>query len=106
MPQIILNIPERCTFNALYLFRGGWSASVRADNTWFTPHGSSHYGLGGSAADCETPQEAIDMAFDKMVTIIRRLDAEPRRPIVGVKPAKEVQIPLDLGGIDLGSLDI
>lgn len=104
---LMLNLPPRCTFNALYKFRNGWCASLRADDSWKTPHGSSHYGLSGSSEGQDTPQAAIDMAYEKMVTIISRLDAEPRRAIVGVKSTvREVQIPLDLTGIDIGSLDI
>lgn len=108
---LTLSIPLRCTFNALYHFRSGWCASLRADDSWKTPYGSSHYGLSGSSEGQDTPQAAIDMAFEKMVTIISRLDAEPRRPIVGVKPTmKQERLPFVdpkvVEGLDLGALDI
>lgn len=104
--QLLLNIPDRCEFVALYSRRNGWAAQVRADSSWKTPSGGSHFGLSGSSDGEETPQSAIDLAYEKMGLTIERLNAEPRRPMVGMKTEPKPLDPSAIAGLDLGGLDL
>lgn len=113
--KIELNLPDGTLLTALYQRGPGWGAIVRSlDGFWpsryretfkdLRPPEPKFHSCSGASAGCVTMQEAIDVAYEKMVLNMNYLDgitraAAPQREPKAVDPSI-------LAGLDLGDIDL
>lgn len=104
-----LLIPDGAEFNALYRRDGTWGCILYCTpNFWpsayrenfadLRPPEPRFHSCSGASAGCKTPQEAIDLAFEKMKLNMAFLDGIPR-------PQKPVDTAV-IAGLDLGDIDL